>query len=181
MFRRIANLLNRFFESRDNEFKNWDQKYINYLQGDLQRTFGFAVGSHPAECLSAAYSYLERIESIFKARYPQFADSTPSIWIGNVRIANESALLFDDEEARKFAERPSADLAARKGYHAWVSIEGLIIDLTLLYYLEGRYDNLTRRQVIVATRRLTNNYGQPIEYFPYNSFTKTQLTQLAGL
>jgi len=130
--------------------------------------------------LECSISYLERIESIFKARYPQFADSTPLIYTGNVRIGNEGVLLFDDAQAREFAERPSTDLAVRKGYHAWVNIEDLIIDLTLHYFLEGKFDKLMSRKIIVATRRETHEYGEKIEYLPYKSFTKTELTQLAA-
>ncbi len=133
---------------------------------------------HATECLNAHFSYCEIIEEIFRERYPQFKTSMAQICIGNVRFGQSRQHICDDKAALNFSENPSKDTAAVDDFHAWVTIEGLIIDLTLLYYLEAKKLWRFRPRVIVATNKLTEESGTPIEYEPHKCFTKRQLSLL---
>ena len=156
----------------------WDPKYVGYLQRDLQRKFGSFLPIHATNCLNAHFSYCEIIEAVLRERYPQFKDSAAKICIGNVRLGVTRKHICDDEAALSFAENQSTATEENYDYHSWVSIEGLIIDPTILYFLQAKGLWHLRPHVVVATSKLTNESGTPMEYEPHKCFTKKQLSLL---
>lgn len=159
------------------EEPRFNDALVGMFRNHLQDTYGHVAHILPGQCLNVAYNVIDQIVPIFMHYFPKETSVIPVIWIGNVIVANNEQPQWDDEQVREFAANPVVDPGMSAQYHAWISFDRLIVDLTLLYSLDGE-QGLQKNRVLVSVNEVNTDYGNRVEFLPYNFFSKASLVRL---